>query len=220
MMSYKKSWSVLVCSVLAVSLFASPVLVSTAPVSPSQPLSQEMINVAERTINLGNDEFSSRVLDAVKDLTPYITVDESGIYHIDSAAEKVVAPDIYNHYLKGVEALNGLSLSGTAPTTPVSPIITPFVFSNSYWWGVAITFNDAETKSMVYSLQQTATVATLLAGISAFIPVAWLGSVVALIEGTGATMIANSMSYHNAGKGVTLNIHWLPVPYFESTTNG
>ncbi|WP_240479698.1 hypothetical protein [Paenibacillus wynnii] len=213
-MNKKKIWSGVVSGFLAVSLFASPVLASTGPVTEIQE-----INVADRTLPLGQDEFSARVLSSVIDMTPYITVDALGVYHIDSAAKDVVALDIYNQYLKGVEALNNLSVNGSVATTSKGEMST-LVFSNSYWWGVAITFNNTETKNMVYSLQQTASVATLLAGIAAFIPVAWLGSVVALIEATGATMIANSMSYHNEGKGVTLNIHWLPVPYFESTTNG
>lgn len=35
----------------------------------------------------------------------------------------------------------------------------------------------------------------------------------------GAFLVANSLEHHNNSKGVTLNLHWLLVPYYEVTKN-
>lgn len=34
-----------------------------------------------------------------------------------------------------------------------------------------------------------------------------------------ANQIANDLDFHENGRGVTLNNHWLPVPYYEVTSN-
>ncbi|MEC0184598.1 hypothetical protein P4H61_24280 [Paenibacillus peoriae] len=162
------------------------------------------------------DEFSKEILNSVEVMAPYVTKGSDNLYHLDPAAQEVVDKEVYDHFATGVQNLNSatnsqLSTSGSQ--------ISPYVYSNPYWWGVAITFDDAETKRMIYSLQQTAAVGALLAAIAAYIPYAQLGAIVALLESTGAMMIANSMSYRNAGRGVTLNLHWAPAVYYEVTPN-
>ncbi|MCG7406795.1 hypothetical protein MH117_05135 [Paenibacillus sp. ACRRX] len=208
----KKFVSVLVASFVATSLFSTSVLAST-PLNAPKDISQS----SERIIELGKDEFSARVLKSMSDISPYISVDSNKQYHLDPSAEKVVGKEIYEHYLLGVNKLN--IVNQLTPAAVNNDKIINYAYSNSYWWGVAVTYDDAETKRMVYALQQTAAVGTFLAGVAAFIPVAHLGSIVALAETLGATWLANSMSYHNNGRGVTMNIHWLMVPYIEITSN-
>ncbi|MDR9855252.1 hypothetical protein RJP21_16675 [Paenibacillus sp. VCA1] len=229
-----KILSVALCSSLAIASLAPVALASEATPSLSVELQKGEINPDQRTIVLGKDEFSSKILNSIEAMTPYVSKGQDNLYHIDPAAQNIVDQDVYEHFATGVQnlnvALNGdVSKSGSSLNLNAvlnsevsgsnSSVITPYVFSNTYWWGVAITFDNEETIRMVYSLNQTAQVAVILAAIAAFIPSGQLGAVVAAIEGAGATMIANSMSYHNNGKGVTLNIHWLPITYFEVTTN-
>ncbi|MCM3338026.1 hypothetical protein M3650_05085 [Paenibacillus sp. MER TA 81-3] len=91
--------------------------------------------------------------------------------------------------------------------------------SNAYWWGVAITFSDSETKVHAHAMRQSGNTAALLAAITAFIPGGWLASVTGAFWGRAGNSIANDFDYKNRGNGITLNIHWLPVIYYEVTTN-
>jgi hypothetical protein len=121
----------------------------------------------------------------------------------------------FMHFELGVEKINQSRIDSKTQ----QPEVSTNSYSNSYWWGVAITYSDTETKQMIFALLQTAAVGALIASIAAFVPAAQVGAIVAAIEAAGALMIANSMSYHNQGNGVTLNLHWLPFVYYEVTPN-
>ncbi|WP_018884032.1 hypothetical protein [Paenibacillus massiliensis] len=210
---------------LVVSLCGAVALTSLGPVSASAATLSQAVELPqgnfvineENTIILGQDEFSKKILNSVEIMTPYITQGSDNLYHLDPDAQKVVDQEVYNHFANGVQTLN--SAISNQVSAGADQVISPMVYSNPYWWGVAVTFDDAETKRMVYSLQQTATVGALLAAVAAFIPYAQYGALVAAIEAAGATMIANSMSYRNNGRGVTLNLHWAPAVYYEVTSN-
>ncbi|MDK8193948.1 hypothetical protein QP794_28090 [Paenibacillus sp. UMB7766-LJ446] len=212
-----KMLSAALCTALAITSLAPVAFASSATPSPSIELPKGEFNLNKKTIVLGEDEFSKKVLNSIESMTPYINKGSDNLYHIDPAAQGIVEQDVYNHFATGVQNLNAAVNSEVS--TSNGQVVTPFTFANSYWWGVAITFNNQETNDMIYALQQTAQVAVLLAAIAGFIPGGQIGAVVALIEGAGFSMIANSMSHNNAGKGVTLNLHWLPITYYEVTTN-
>ncbi|WP_419890094.1 hypothetical protein [Paenibacillus xylanexedens] len=212
-----KMLSALLCSALAITSLAPVAFASTATPSPSIELPKGEFTFNKKTLVLGEDEFSAKILNSVEAMTPYINKGSDNLYHINPAAQEVVEQDVYNHFATGVQNLNAAINSQVSASG--NQVVTPFVFSNSYWWGVAITFNNQETKDMIFSLQQTSSVGAMLAAIAVFIPGGQLGAVVAAIEAAGANMIANSMSHNNAGRGVTLNLHWLPFVYYEVTTN-
>lgn len=191
--------SALVVSALSGGAFASP--------SRSDQISSQF----SHQIVIGQDEISKKMIGALEDISPFISVGEDNLYHIDPAAKEVVSLDVYNQYAKGVSNLNvALQSNATSPNigTFNSSKISPYAFANDYWWGIAITFNNQETKDFIYACEQTAQIAAVAALLAAFIPVLQLTSVVAALESIGLTMVANSMSYHNNGKGVTLNLHW------------
>ncbi|MBB6024823.1 hypothetical protein HNR77_005969 [Paenibacillus sp. JGP012] len=215
-----KMLSAVLCSALAISSLAPVAFASSATpttTSPTIELPRGEFTINKKTLVIGEDEFSAKIMNSIETMTPYINKGSDNLYHIDPAAQEVVEQDVYNHFAQGVQNLN--TALNNQVSSHGSQVVTPFVFSNSYWWGVAITFNNQETKDMIYSLQQTANVGAILAAIAVFIPGGQLGAVVAAIESAGANMIANSMSHNNAGRGVTLNLHWLPFVYYEVTTN-
>ncbi|MCW3796097.1 hypothetical protein OM416_31390 [Paenibacillus sp. LS1] len=212
-----KMLSAVLCSALAITSLAPVAFASAATPSPVIELPTGEFTLNKKTLVIGEDEFSAKIMNSIEAMTPYINKGSDNLYHIDPAAQEIVEQEVYNHFATGVQKLNAALNSQVSASG--SQVVTPFTFSNSYWWGVAITFNNQETNNMIYSLQQTAQVAVLLAAIAGFIPGGQIGAAVALIEGAGFSMIANSMSHNNAGKGVTLNLHWLPFTYYEVTTN-
>ncbi|MFC5446875.1 hypothetical protein [Paenibacillus aestuarii] len=80
-------------------------------------------------------------------------------------------------------------------------------------------FTQAETLAHIQALQQTEAVAGLVAAVAGLIPGGQVASATSLIVAAGANLLAISMSNNNKGRGITLNLHWLPVTYFESTAN-
>ncbi|WP_204787521.1 hypothetical protein [Paenibacillus oryzisoli] len=169
-----------------------------------------------------------KVAASITKMNSYVSFGQDGYMHINSQALSVIDQETYNLYANGVEKINAEILNGQAViqdgkiialnniqgTTQFSKgtiddeMHTNYTYGNSYWWGWAFTFDDADTKSFIYALQQTAALGAAAAGIAALIPGGQVTSVIALIESLGAMMIANSMSYHNEGNGVTLNLHW------------
>ncbi|GMX62718.1 hypothetical protein Elgi_25250 [Paenibacillus elgii] len=209
---------------------ASAAAVENTNVSYTAPTAKNQ-NAESRLISIGKDEVSAKVLKAVPEMNNYISLGADNLYHIDPAAQEVVDAQTYSLFELGVSRLNTeliknpQLLENAANNSNVVRQFSPTgdigtnAYSNSYWWGVAVTFDDGETKHQIYTLQQTGTVAALLAALLAFIPAAQAGAITAAIISAGALMIANSMSYWNQGRGVTLNLHWLPFVYYEVTSN-
>lgn len=172
------------------------------------------------------DYFSDSTL-----LTPYLKVNEENQYYLAEGAKDVVSEENYNLFLTGLNRLNALISDGTievangtiqqgpnSPSTTTPPVST-YVFSNPYWWGYAITFNNAETINQANILEDYGDTVALLAAVLAVIPATSAEGAAAALVGVSATAIAKSFRSHNKGKGVTLNLHWLPAPYYEVTTN-
>lgn len=214
-----KVLSAALCTAIAITSLAPAASASAVTSSPSIELPQGDFSVNKRVLTLGKDELSKKVFDSVEAISPYINKGSDNLYHLDPAAKEVVGDEVYNQFVIGVNNLNA-AINGEV-TSNSGQIVTPNAFSNSYWWGVAITFDNAETKRFAESLQTTSSVGSFLAAIAIFIPVARVGALVAELESIGANYLANQFFSKNAGKGVTLNIHWAPVPLYTTvTTNG
>ncbi|WP_340400012.1 hypothetical protein [Paenibacillus sp. FSL H8-0079] len=146
--------SAALCIILAISSLAPVVSASAATPSPSIELPNSDFNVTKKTMVLGEEEFSKKIFDSAEAMAPYINKGSDNLYHLDPAAKEVIDEEIYNQFSIGVKNLNA-AINGQVNSSGIQ-IVTPFVFSNPYWWGVAITFNNAETKSLAESLQTTA----------------------------------------------------------------
>lgn len=213
----KKKWIVSLLSVsMAFSMFAPMALAASVPEQQVESQKQG------HNLQIGKDEFSKKVLNAVSVMDSYITVSKDQ-FVIDPAAKNVVGADIYEHYKKGIDSLNAEVRQGTIVIqngqVSVPERYSTNAFSNAYWWGVAITFSDSETKTHALAMRQSGNTTAFLAGIAAFIPGGWLATVTGLFWGYAGNVIANDFDYYNHGRGVTLNIHWLPIVYYEVTTN-
>ncbi|EJW17797.1 hypothetical protein M5X00_27210 [Paenibacillus alvei] len=213
----KKKWIVSLLSVsMAFSMFAPMALAASVPEQQAESQKQGHM------LQIGKDEFSKKVLNAISVMDRYITVSKDQ-FVIDPAAKNVVGADIYEHYKKGIDSLNAEVRQGTIVIqngqVSVSERYSTNAFSNTYWWGVAITFSDSETKAHALAMRQSGNTTSFLAAIAAFIPGGWLAAVTGAAWGWAANSIANDFDYYNRGNGATLNIHWLPVIYYEVTSN-
>lgn len=202
---------------MAFAAFTPMAFAASGPKPAQGELSQR------HTVEIGKDEFSKKVIDSIPTMNNYISIKEDK-FVLDPAAKNVAEPKIYEHFKTGVDQLNiaineGFLIVENGQIRANANQFSTNAFSNTYWWGVAITFDDAETKVHAQALRQSGAVGGLLGGIAAFIPAGWLAAITGLLYNAGATMIANDFEYKNNGRGVTLNLHWLPVPYYEVTTN-
>ncbi|WP_374015993.1 hypothetical protein ABU162_16680 [Paenibacillus thiaminolyticus] len=208
----------LIASLLSVSMaFAAFTPMAFAASEPSQG------ELSQSQRHIGKDEFSKEVFESIANMDNYISIKEDK-FVLDPAAKNSVEPKIYEHFKNGVDQLNiaineGFIIVENGQIRANANQFTTNAFSNTYWWGVAITFDDSETKVHAHAMRQSGAVAGLLGGIAAFIPAGWLAALSGLLYNAGANMVANDFDAKNNGKGVTLNLHWLPVPYYEVTTN-
>lgn len=223
-------------SLIAISAGLLVLSASAAPVS-ARTLAQENSNISSiqnrPMISFGETDQDQKLLAGAVAINEYIAIGSDGFLHIAEEGKTKVSSEVYRVIERGVNTINAEIQSGalivngnTATLGRIAPMIeapgpgefTTNAFSNAYWWGVAITFNDQETKNQIYTLTQTGVIWGLVATVAG-VSGAHAATIAAALVSAGAFMIANSMSAHNMGKGVTLNIHWLPAPYFESTTN-
>lgn len=214
----------IITSVLSVSMllsvFAPAAFASEASIVKNlQQQSQE-----SRILEIGKDAFSRSVLEAAPVMDKYIIIGEES-FSLDPVAKSIVTPSVYNQYVIGVERMNEalrdgyLSIqNGQIKIMPPNEFQTK-AFSNVYWWGVAVTYSDSETKSWVYALNQGAGLSGFLASMASLIPGGQIVSFWSAVAGFGALWFANELSYKNDGKGVTFNFHWLPAPYFVISSN-
>ncbi|UUZ79321.1 hypothetical protein LJK88_29640 [Paenibacillus sp. P26] len=176
-------------------------------------------------------------------LDPYMTVTKEGLLHLDEAGRNVVSAELFNTTANGVSIINTAIKEGSVVLDTVNkrvvpkqvtvqqpslktPSMSPNAYSNTYWWGVAITMTEDETKTLAYSLQQvkeTYTAATVVAGAIGGImgpnPIPWAAAAASAIVACGAAVVSNSLTFYNNPNGVTLNIHWLPAPYYTVNKN-
>ncbi|GAV12658.1 hypothetical protein PBN151_2591 [Paenibacillus sp. NAIST15-1] len=153
---------------------------------------------------------------------------------MDEKGKEVVPSETYELVSKGVSILNLTIVSGESTVDTAKRLVVPnfnyssnikSAFSNTYWWGVAITMTESEAKDFAYSLEQIkdgfateAAVAGIIGGIIGG-PAAWAASAAGAIVALGAGLISRSITHYNNSKGVTLNLHWLPITYYEVTKN-
>ncbi|MBJ6361068.1 hypothetical protein ACFOQM_07120 [Paenibacillus sp. GCM10012307] len=173
-------------------------------------------------------------------LDSFITV-SNGRLKLDAAGKDVVSAETYALVESGIEVLNSSIAIGASvidldnkivvpngnftPPTQSGDLISPRASFGTYWWGVALTMSQSETKDLIYSLRQVAagfaTEATLAALLINLVggPQIWAATAAGALVSLGALLVSNSLEHHNNSKGVTLNIHWLLVPYYEVTKN-
>ncbi|RJG25320.1 hypothetical protein [Paenibacillus thiaminolyticus] len=209
----------LIASLVSLSM-AFAAFTPMAFAAPKPELTQKEGHIIE----IGKDEFSKKLLRSLPTMDQYIKLGEDKM-EIDPAAKDVVDIDVYNHYQKGVDNINGALRDGSLiirnGQITASPIqtIQPLWFANTYWWGVAITFDDEETKHQVYALTQTSNAAAALAVIAGTVPGGQAAAVLTALEAIGISALATALDYNNKGNGCTINIHWLPVPWVNVTSN-
>ncbi|MGG0812965.1 hypothetical protein ABE142_09825 [Paenibacillus alvei] len=235
-MKNQKVLSCLIVITVLTSAF-SPTLIFAAPSSQKESqLEKVQSRIFQVTAN-GGLQISQQLIDDANILHEYVTKGEDGLLHIDPRAREKVHPESYALVENGVKILNESLISKATIIQGNHVVVNPnatdnnfsfsarSAFSNTYWWGVAITMNEQDTKLFAHSLKQVKegfTAESIVAGIIAAIvsgPAAWAASAAGAIVAAGAGLVANSLEAYNNSNGVTLNIHWLPLPYYEVTVN-
>ncbi|MFB5678846.1 hypothetical protein [Paenibacillus terreus] len=172
-------------------------------------------------------------LEAAQGLEEYIKPGVDGLLYIDEAGKDVVSKEAYDYIASGVEIINEALKSGLieldVENQTIVPsgqnVIRPNAYSNTYWWGVAITMSQSETKQLSYLLKQQSkgylTASGLAAGIGALFPnpVPFAASAAAALISLGTDLVASSLDNYNGSRGTTLNLHWLPAPYYTVNSN-
>lgn len=209
--------------------------------SPSQPSKQTVIqNQGANILKVKAQETLKNIdVSSVKLLDSYISILDNGLLQLDEAGKEVVSPELYDFTASGISMINSSIQAGSVKVDAINkrivPVavdnnagerINPSAFGNVYWWGVAFTMSEAEAKSFAYSLEQVkdtfaavAIVSAAIGGIMGVNPAPWAASAAAAIVALGAGLVSRSLTYYNNPNGVTLNIHWLPVNYYEVTKN-
>ncbi|BFH17071.1 hypothetical protein WJ0W_006340 [Paenibacillus melissococcoides] len=232
----KKILASIVATSLLTSAFA-PTLIFAESLSPiSQSQLEEAQSRMIKTTATGGIELDQKFIDETNILNDYITKGPDGLLHIDPKAREKVSNYSYILIENGINILNESLKSNKTIIQNNLVIANPnatdnnsvqlrSAFANTYWWGVAITMNQRDTELFAYQMKQfkegfatEAAIAGVIGGIIGG-PAAWSASAAGAIMALGYSLVANSLEAHNNPNGVTLNIHWLPLPYYEVTEN-
>ncbi|MFE5318088.1 hypothetical protein ACFQ88_05170 [Paenibacillus sp. NPDC056579] len=206
---------------------------SFEPQSTVKTASNENERQPTNVVATGNVvKFDSKLVAETNLLNSYVSKGEDGLLHIDPAGKDVVSAESYAIVENGIGILNSSLSQGTSIIENNLVVANPNViiaakgFSNTYWWGVALTMNKADTEYLAYNLSQLSTgyaaeaaVATLLTAMFPN-PATFAAAAAGAIVSGGCKLVSDSLRYWNTGAyGTTLNVHWLPVPYYEVTQN-
>jgi len=206
-----------------------------APVSASAQVAN---TVSDNTLSVNFKNVNFAALNDAYLIESYITVSDAGILVIDDDGRALVSQETFKMVQDGIDILNTSILAGNSvidmearSVVPVtnsslnSGMITPYASAGTYWWGVALTMNEQEASDLIYTLRQISLGFVAEAGLAVMFativggPVTWSAAAAGTLVTLGTTLVANSLEHHNNKKGVTLNIHWLLVPYYEVTKN-
>lgn len=232
----KKILSSIVAMSLLTSAFA-PTLIFAESLSPiSQSQLEEAQSRMIKTTATGGIELDQKFIDETNILNDYIAKGPDGLLHIDPKAREKVSHESYILIENGINILNESLKSNTTIIQNNLVVANPnatdnnvvqlrSAFANTYWWGVAITMNQRDTELFAYQMKQfkegfatEAAIAGIIGGIIGG-PAAWSATAAGAIMALGYSLVANSLEAHNNPNGVTLNVHWLPLPYYEVTEN-
>lgn len=183
---------------------------------------------------IGENGVSKELIDSSPFLASYMELNDSGLYTLNEEAKNVVSSEAYDQYLVGLDRLNNLietdvisvvngdivpGINAQNVNNTGGMITTQKITSNPYWWGYAITFDNQSTKFHQQAMAETAAKAALLTAILAAVPAVQAAAVSSALASALVGDLALLFNNKNKGKGVTLNLHWLPVIYYEVTTN-
>ncbi|MFF2910345.1 hypothetical protein [Paenibacillus sp. NPDC057934] len=233
----------IVCSIVSISIMGSlvPSMIFASPSLQNDQVKTQVISTSESRIikatAVSGSSFNSSVIAESNLLNPYISEGSDGLLHIDPAGKEIVSNETYQIVEHGISILNESLITGSTTisnglvvaksSSPAGGISIMSGFSNTYWWGVALTMNKSDASYFAYSLKQIAkgyaaeaAVATLLSAIFPN-PATFSAAAAGAIVTAGCEMVGSSVEFHNGNtsNGVTLNVHWLPLPYYEVTMN-
>jgi len=168
------------------------------------------------------------VLERVGIMEEYVTISANGALFVNPSALQVVPESVYKMFVLGADKINVAVSKGLAKIegnslVPLTNLTTTRIdtdyFSNTYWWGIAVTYNQSETKQMLYVLETYQNSFALAAALAGLIPGGQAFSAASAILAFGNWALIRSINTNNIGYGVTLNFHWLPLPWLTVTGN-
>lgn len=153
--------------------------------------------------------------ESISEVAPYVHKNDQGFLYVDSnMPEYIYIKNQVDLLEKSFEEINKQVANGQVVVNDDLSItnksmITPFATkpkSETFWWGVRTTYTNSQTNSAVKELT-TAGVNNALGGAALF----WLPTIGGIVTLSGAycLKLADSMSSHNKGKGVILDMTWV-----------
>ncbi|WP_458124739.1 hypothetical protein [Paenibacillus sp. Z3-2] len=230
--------------VLSLSLLGGlvPSMMFANPAVNNNDLQQQSFFASEsRVLNqtaINTSDINWDVIGEASLLNSYISEGSDGLLYLDPKGKEIVSADTYQIVIEGIEVLNNSLKSGSTTiqdglvvakqnTSSFASIQKSGAFANQYWWGVALTFNKTDATLFAQQLKNFATGFGAEAAIAGLItalfpnPGTFAAAAAGAIMYAGYTMVAESIITSNSvtNNGITLNLHWIPVTYYEVTRN-
>lgn len=215
---------------LSTLLIVSGSATAFAEYGNSKQISSTISPTTPVKVTIGNEQDFIQVLSRAPEMDNYIFLGKDNLLHLDPKAKKIVGQAVYNKFVMGVNSINDAIRTGQIKnengkfTSNISQNLTPGQISpqyhtGTYWWGIAVTYTESETKALEHAVVSGANTYTLGAALAAFIPGGEAVAAAAAIVAYGSYQLANDMQYYDRGYGVTLNFHWLPLPWVTVSSN-
>ncbi|RAP22809.1 hypothetical protein C2W64_03460 [Brevibacillus laterosporus] len=178
--------------------------------------SNQSIEQKQQYIQVEMDKEGLSLLAGLKvDMGQYVTLGKDNLLHLDPKAKELIGEKAYSIFERGVKTINDALNSGEYQIQNNKLVKTDLVhpqFSHDeFWWGISLQYNNRETKELASLCEEYSTDWSLASVITGLVPGGKSLSVASAIMSWGNSKFARKLTSKNEGKGVNVDIAWLPV---------
>ncbi|MRB73398.1 hypothetical protein BK751_08960 [Bacillus thuringiensis serovar galleriae] len=180
------------------------------------------------------EEQSKEIIDSVAIVSKYIKPNEHNQLELDSKVKEQVSPFVYEHYQRGIQAINQATEAGYAKINVENNQLEATPLANnsmnnlvgfnakdgiqyssvdSYWWGVKWYMSKSESQQWQNNFADGSfywgSIAAITGLLTPFFPPAAIASAVSVIMSVGNYHCYRELRDHTSARGSVMTISWL-----------
>ncbi|MCG7317984.1 hypothetical protein [Brevibacillus laterosporus] len=149
------------------------------------------------------------------DMGQYVSLGKDNLLHLDPKAKELIGEEAYSIFERGVENINNALTSGEYQIQNnqlvKADLVHPQFSHEEFWWGISLQYNNRETKELASLCEEYSTDWALASAIAGLVPGGQSAAIAGAIMSWGNAKFAKKLNSKNEGRGVNVDIAWLPV---------
>ncbi|ATO48601.1 hypothetical protein P4V86_03585 [Brevibacillus laterosporus] len=199
--------------VLSVTLLSTGIIPAVASNNIDSNLSIEQKN---QYVQAEMDKEGLSLLAGLKvDMGQYVTLGKDNLLHLDPEAKELIGEKAYSIFERGVKTINDALNSGEYQIQNNKLVKTDLVHPQfdheEFWWGISLQYNNRETKELAALCEEYSTDWSLASALTGLVPGGQSIGIASAIMSWGNAKFARKLTSKNKGKGVNVDIAWVPV---------